>query len=1140
LVFRAVIWLCVSLCVTAIASADSQFQFNGANVNIPDGPNGPWVSSQITISGAPAGAVVTGVDVYFQCIHPYSGDLIIDLNADAQGALGNYNLWNQQGGAADNPSGTVAGISTYNGLSVNRTWYLYARDMAALDVGYINEWSITVYYSAPSDLITQGLATNPTNGPAGSSAAVSFTIKNQGGSVAGSSMTNIRISNSSANVTTSDPLLASISTPSIGAGGTFPINQSVTIPLSLGTGTKYIWVILDVNSSAGQGSTNELNDKSNVPFVITVPPAPDLVTQNLVVNPSSGFAGSPATVSFTIKNQGNGSAGSSTTNIRISNSSSNVTTSDPLLASIATPGIGAGGTSVVSQPVTIPSSLGTGPKYIWVILDVNSTAGQGAANELNDKSNVPFLIIEPPSLSDLITQNLAVVPSNGVPESLVDVSFTIKNQGGNIAGSSTTNIRISNSSSNVTTSDPLLASIATPSIGAGGTLPINQPVIIPSSLGTGTKYIWVILDVNSNAGQGAANELNDKSNVQFVVSQPLPTAEWVLPPPPSLVAGELFTVEFTTTGSPAHVNVHWDPTDPATPGCCLIDDSVSDSTFSPTPSPAVLTAPTLDLNGVPLTAPTTVIYAVHVSNGEGEAYSEYIPVTIQPSGQGQGDIFVTPNELDADCTGNQLLMMAASKDAGVDRANPLRQPAPCVITYPEGGVAGPYETSTWPFGIVPFEFDPAVTQADRDAMLDAMFELQSVAGVYFVPRTTQMNYISIHDHPFANNSNVGMVGGQQIVNIHDWDFHYVICHELIHALGFWHTQSRTDRDQYVQINSDNICQTCCSGGACSFNFAIVPVPTFGEYDFDSVMHYGQYAFSNNGLPTITVLPPHEAWQDDIGHLDHLSDGDIAGLQFLYPQSSGGSDSFTIVNAGTGNLTISSISLDVPAAWINWNAPATPFVISPGATQVVSLQIDCASAPFGESSRRLLIHSDDPDPSDNPYPNGVFVTITNDSPAVAPLIADIPDAVVRAPDSYLGPTPVLLQGTLPVSWTLIAAPFGMTIDPATGVVSWSVSDSSNSPYLLTIRATNEAGVDDESWWLDVNGPCLGDIVASTTFQPPGDGTVDGADLAFLLGEWGQNPDSIADFVTNSTFAPPPDGVVDGADLAVLLGAWGACQ
>ena len=69
------------------------------------------------------------------------------------------------------------------------------------------------------------------------------------------------------------------------------------------------------------------------------------------------------------------------------------------------------------------------------------------------------------------------------------------------------------------------------------------------------------------------------------------------------------------------------------------------------------------------------------------------------------------------------------------------------------------------------------------------------------------------------------------------------------------------------------------------------------------------------------------------------------------------------------------------------------------------------------------------------------------------------------------------------------------------------------------------------------PC--DLVDGATFAPPGDGVMNAADLAFLLGEWGRNPGSSADMVSSTTFQPPPDGVVDGADLAILLGAWGAC-
>jgi hypothetical protein len=46
---------------------------------------------------------------------------------------------------------------------------------------------------------------------------------------------------------------------------------------------------------------------------------------------------------------------------------------------------------------------------------------------------------------------------------------------------------------------------------------------------------------------------------------------------------------------------------------------------------------------------------------------------------------------------------------------------------------------------------------------------------------------------------------------------------------------------------------------------------------------------------------------------------------------------------------------------------------------------------------------------------------------------------------------------------------------------------------------------------------------------GNGVVDGADLALLLGAWGPCPGCAADL--------DGDGVVSGADLAILLGDWG---
>ncbi|MCB2185313.1 MAG: discoidin domain-containing protein [Deltaproteobacteria bacterium] len=69
-------------------------------------------------------------------------------------------------------------------------------------------------------------------------------------------------------------------------------------------------------------------------------------------------------------------------------------------------------------------------------------------------------------------------------------------------------------------------------------------------------------------------------------------------------------------------------------------------------------------------------------------------------------------------------------------------------------------------------------------------------------------------------------------------------------------------------------------------------------------------------------------------------------------------------------------------------------------------------------------------------------------------------------AFTGPTPQLTQGTPPITWSLVAGPAGMSIDPATGVVSWADPVVTGSPYTVTLRATNAFGADDRSFTLTV--------------------------------------------------------------------------
>lgn len=127
---------------------------------------------------------------------------------------------------------------------------------------------------------------------------------------------------------------------------------------------------------------------------------------------------------------------------------------------------------------------------------------------------------------------------------------------------------------------------------------------------------------------------------------------------------------------------------------------------------------------------------------------------------------------------------------------------------------------------------------------------------------------------------VGLQSGRQVLNLQPPPgphciSHGTVAHEMIHAIGFYHEQSRADRDDYVTIKWNNIPVILQSNFA-SYNSSIIDsqgVP----YDYHSLMHYNAYAFAiDPNKPTI--VPKIDV---QIGQNQGLSSGDAKKINILY-------------------------------------------------------------------------------------------------------------------------------------------------------------------------------------------------------------------------------------------------------------------
>jgi hypothetical protein len=205
----------------------------------------------------------------------------------------------------------------------------------------------------------------------------------------------------------------------------------------------------------------------------------------------------------------------------------------------------------------------------------------------------------------------------------------------------------------------------------------------------------------------------------------------------------------------------------------------------------------------------------------------------------------------------------------------------------KSAVARNGSSALWPRGEIPYSIDPSVP-AEKIAWINWAGQHLSQTPLSLRPATSaDSDRVVFRDSgpDVGCFSYLGRSGGAQEIQVGGCGARGSVVHEILHAAGFYHEQSRGDRDQFVTVVWNEIDNDHRS----NFEMRDEGGVDIDAYDYGSIMHYPSRAFSRTGNQT---LIPKNAGVT-IGQREGLSALDRSALQRLYggqggvPSTTGG-------------------------------------------------------------------------------------------------------------------------------------------------------------------------------------------------------------------------------------------------------------
>ena len=336
--------------------------------------------------------------------------------------------------------------------------------------------------------------------------------------------------------------MGTVRSSDLAPGASYVTGLTVTIP-NVAPGSYFLVAGTDVNGQIVEGNETNNGSGAGISFPITIQ-KPDLVP-TAISGPLVGSINGSVTVSWTVENQGNGTARATPNWIdRIRLSTDDVyDETDPFLTGISqTVNLAPGASYTESPTVTLPV-VAQGNYFLVVGTDVLNQVAE--SSELNNGNTPTVAFPITIQAADLLPTAVSAPSTVSVGDS-VSVSWTIQNQGAGLANPSWIDrIRLSTNATYDEFDTFVTGTVRSSSL-AGGASYTETPTVTIPNVPPGSYFLAVGTDVNAQVAEG--NEGNNASGagVSFPITVQVPDlAVTSLSGPSSATSGSSITVSWT-------------------------------------------------------------------------------------------------------------------------------------------------------------------------------------------------------------------------------------------------------------------------------------------------------------------------------------------------------------------------------------------------------------------------------------------------------------------------------------------------------------------------------------------------------------------------------------------------------------------